>query len=141
MVTPLELPQLPRPIFGDETRIPADLAPRTRVFEITTVADAKRALTRLRELRRDFDAHAKRKRAGSRISGSTSGITTTVPGEERLAGLSNIQRMRTIRQEIAALEELMVRLAAREFELEEQWHITYLTSIGQWAERRGSLSN
>jgi hypothetical protein len=136
MVASLELPITRSPIFDERTRIPKELNAHSKVYELNTIGDARRALARLRELRRDFDANSKRGRSvGSsrRSAGRPSPLPGT--GEETLAGLSNIQRMRTIRSEIAYLEDLMVRIAAREFEIEEHMHRSYLTGIGQWSER------
>jgi hypothetical protein len=122
-------------LFSDENaRIPMELKVQSKVFELRTIGEARQALARLRELRRDFDASTKRER--STWLGSQ-GLPVALPGkgEEMLAGLSNIQRMRTIRSEIAYLEDLMVRIAEREFETEELRHRSYLTGIGQWSER------
>jgi len=140
MVAPLELPITRTPLFDETTRIPRELNARSKVYELNTIGDARRALARLRELRRDFDANSKRgKTAGN--GRRRSGHTTPLPGdgEAMLAGLSNIQRMRTIRSEIAYLEDLMVRIAAREFEIEEKLHHSYLSGIGTWSERGTSV--
>ena len=136
MVAPLELPITKPPLFDEASMIPKELQPQSKVYELNTIGDARMALTRLRELRRDFDANSKRGRAGaaSRKFGDRS-CPLPGDGEEMLAGLSNIQRMRTIRSEIAYLEDLMVRIAQREFEIEETVHRAYLRSIGQWSER------
>jgi hypothetical protein len=136
MVAPLELPVTKPPLFNETSMIPRELHAHSKVYELNTIGDARIALTRLRELRRDFDAHSKRGRAGA--AGRKLGDRCCpLPGngEEMLAGLSNIQRMRTIRSEIAYLEDLMVRIAQREFEIEETAHRSYLRSIGQWSER------
>lgn len=141
MVATMEMPLTHAPLFDENSAIPRELDPRGRVFELNTIGDARQALARLRELRRDFDTNARRNR-----SGESSRDPTVRPGtlrgggEEMLAGLSNIQRMRTIRSEIAYLEDLMVRIAAREFELQENTHHSYLAGIGQWSERRGRFS-
>jgi hypothetical protein len=134
MVAPLEFTPTPS-LFSDENaRIPTELSPQSKVFELKTIGDARQALARLRDLRRDFETNMKRGRAAGYRS---SKLPVPLPGkgEEMLAGLSNIQRMRTIRSEIAYLEDLMVRIAEREFELEEQRHTSYLHSIGEWTER------
>jgi len=136
MVTPLATPFPGAPFIDEQARIPKDLHARATVFEMITIGDAHEALARLRELRRDFDASISGPRApmGPRFS---SHRTMAAPGkgEEMLARLSNIQRMKTIRSEIAYLEDLMVRIAAREFELGERRHDSYLSGIGQWSER------
>jgi hypothetical protein len=136
MVAPLELPITKPPLFNEASVIPRELHAHSKVFELNTIGDARVALTRLRELRRDFDANAKRARAGASVRNPGS-RPCLLPGngEAMLAGLSNIQRMRTIRNEIAYLEDLMVRIAEREFEIEERAHRSYLRSIGQWSER------
>jgi hypothetical protein len=140
MVAPLELPITRSPLFDEMTRIPKELNAHSKVYELTTIGDARLALARLRELRRDFDANSKR---GKTVASSRKYGARACPlpgsGEDMLAGLSNIQRMRTIRSEIAYLEDLMVRIAAREFEIEEKLHRTYLTGIGQWSERAATL--
>ena len=136
MVTPLDTSFFGSPFIDEQARIPKDLHARSTVFEITTIGDARDALARLRELRRDFDASTTRGRAtvGTRMD-RYQPMSVPGKGEEMLAGLSNIQRMKTIRSEIAYLEDLMVRIAAREFELEERRHHSYLSGIGQWSER------
>jgi hypothetical protein len=134
MVSPLEFTPTPS-IFSDENaRIPAELNPQSKVFELKTIGDARQALARLRELRRDFDATTKRSKTKDH---TIAPMPSPLPGkgEEMLAAMSNIQRMRTIRSEIAYLEDLMVRIAEREFQLEEVRHRSYLSSIGQWSER------
>lgn len=124
-------------LFADENaRIPAELNARSKVYELRTIGDARQALARLRELRRDFDANAKRGRSAE-MRANEHPVTIPVKGEEMLAGLSNIQRMRTIRSEISYLEDLMVRIAEREFQMEERKHYSYLSGIGQWSERNG----
>jgi len=136
MVTPLDTSFLGAPFIDEQARIPKDLHARSTVFEISTIGDAREALARLRELRRDFDASTTRGRATmSPRFASHRPMVVPGKGEEMLAGLSNIQRMKTIRSEIAYLEDLMVRIAAREFELEERLHSSYLSGIGQWSER------
>jgi hypothetical protein len=137
MVTSLEYSPAPS-LFSDENaRIPSELNAHSKVFELKTIGDARRALARLRELRRDFDAGTKRHHSAN---GRGQHLPVALPGrgEEMLAGLSNIQRMRTIRSEIAYLEDLMVRIAEREFFMEELRHRSYLTGIGQWSERGSS---
>jgi hypothetical protein len=138
MVTPLDTSFNGAAVIDENAQIPRDLRAQSKVFELNTIGEAREALARLRELRRDFDATAKR---GHTISASrhSSYRPVSIPGkgEEMLAGLSNIQRMRTIRSEIAYLEDLMVRIAAREFEQEESRHRSYLSSIGRWSERNG----
>jgi hypothetical protein len=122
-------------LFADENaRIPSELNVQSKVFELKTIGDARDALARLRELRRDFDASTKRGRTTLQRS-QRAPKALPGKGEEMLAGLSNIQRMRTIRGEIAYLEDLMVRIAEREFEQEELRHRSYLSGIGQWSER------
>jgi len=124
-------------LFSDENaQIPKELNAHSEVFELKTIGDARQALARLRELRRDFDASTKR----GRSLGSRSRQIPEAPpgkGEQMLAELSNIQRMRTIRREIAYLEDLMVRIAEREFQMDELRHYSYLSGIGQWSERNG----
>ena len=133
MVAPLEFTPAPS-LFSDENaRIPAELSPQSKVFELKTIGDARQALARLRELRRDFDTNAKRGRAAG-FRDQKLPVPLPGKGEAMLAELSNIQRMRTIRREIAYLEDLMVRIAEREFELQEQRHNSYLHSIGEWTE-------
>jgi len=136
MVTPLEYPLNGATLVDENARIPRELRAQSKVFELNTIGDARKALARLRELRRDFDATTKRGRVAS-DQRSAVDLPLSVPGkgEEMLASLSNIQRMRMIRSEIAYLEDLMVRIAAREFEMEELRHRSYLTGIGQWSER------
>jgi hypothetical protein len=138
MVATMEMPISKSLILGENARIPRDLKQPGRVFEMNTIGDARLALARLRELRRDFDTNTKRERA-STAHQSEAARALTLPGgaEEKLAGLSNIQRMRAIRSEIAFLEDLMVRIAAREFEREEFLHRNYLSGIGEWSEREG----
>ncbi len=122
-------------LFSDENvRIPAELKAQSSVFELSTVGDARQALARLRELRRDFDAGMQRSRSAG-TSDRFMSIAQPCKGEEMLSGLSNIQRMRTIRSEIAYLEDLMVRIAEREFQMDELRHNSYLTCIGEWSER------
>ncbi len=135
MVTPIDTSYGGSPFFDENARIPRDLRAESKVFELDTIGDAREALARLRELRRDFDASTRRGRASQRSLSSHHPISAPGKGEEMLAELSNIQRMRTIRSEIAYLEDLMVRIAAREFELEEHKHRTYLSGLGQWTER------
>ncbi len=137
MVATVEYSPAPS-LFSDENAlIPVELKAQSKVFELRTIGDARQALARLRELRRDFDAGTKRGRAAN---GAGQHMPLALPGkgEDMLAGLSNIQRMRTIRSEIAYLEDLMVRIAEREFRMEERRHSSYLTGIGQWSERGGS---
>lgn len=135
MVASLDPAFMGTPLVDPSAPIPQELRAQSSVYELKTVGDAREALARLRELRRDFDANTKR---GN--SSHTSVLSIHCPpcapgkGEEMLAGLSNIQRMRTIRREIAYLEDLMVRIAARDFELEENRHKSYLDGIGQWTE-------
>lgn len=135
MVTTFDAPAN-APLVDTNALIPKELHAQSSVYELRTIGDAREALARLRELRRDFDASTKRGRSSSACSNSTH-HPPSVPGkgEEMLASLSNIQRMRTIRREIAYLEDLMVRIAARDFELEESRHLSYLAGIGQWTER------
>ncbi len=121
-------------LVNEEERIPSELNAQSRVFELRTIGDARQALARLRELRRDFDGCNDRSRS-SETRRQPKPIPLPGKGEAMLAGLSNIQRMRTIRAEIAYLEELMVRIAQREFDLEEKRHTAYLSHIGQWTER------
>lgn len=137
MVTPIDTPFPGSPFVNENARIPKELHAHSNVFEITTIGDAREALARLRELRRDFDTSTRggRASAGARISGRQP-MSVPGKGEEMLTELSNIQRMKTIRSEIAYLEDLMVRIAAREFEIEELRHRSYLSGIGQWSERR-----
>ena len=123
------------PLVDVDTRIPKELNPKSSVYELRTIGDAREALARLRELRRDFDASTKRTRDGGPAASEHHPVSLPGKGEEMLAGLSNIQRMRTIRREIAYLEDLMVRIAARDFELEETRHQSYLSGIGCWTER------
>lgn len=133
MVVSSELTPTPS-IFSDERmRIPAELHAQSGVYVLNTIGDARQALTRLRELRRDFDIAKRACENGE----CTHSMPRELPGqgEDRLAGLSNIQRMRTIRHEIAYIEDLMVRIAEREFRLEENKHSSYLSGIGQWRER------
>lgn len=136
MVTTLDTPFIGSPLVDENALIPRELKAHSNVFELQTIGDARHALARLRELRRDFDTCSKNCYTGEPISGSGP-LPISLPGkgEEMLAGLSNIQRMRTIRREIAYLEDLMVQIAAREFELEESRHRQYLCGIGQWSER------
>ena len=124
------------PLVDTNERIPKELRAKSSVYELTTIGDAREALARLRELRRDFDASTKRGRKNG-SDGASNHQPTPLPGtgEEMLANLSNIQRMRTIRREIAYLEDLMVRIAARDFEMEEARHLSYLSGIGQWSVR------
>lgn len=122
-------------LVDEHAPIPKELRARSNVFELETIGDAREALARLRELRRDFDANTKRGRAGAPQVSAHHPTAIPGKGEEMLAGLSNIQRMRMIRSEIAYLEDLMVRVAAREFELDELRHRSYLSGIGQWTER------
>lgn len=124
-------------LFADENaRIPSELNARSKVYELRTIGDARQALARLRQLRRDFDTNVERSRT-VRTRPTQFPLEVSGNGEEMLAGLSNIQRMRTIRNEIAYLEDLMVRIAEREFQLEEVRHRSYLSGIGQWSERNG----
>jgi hypothetical protein len=134
VVASLKLPYAPSPFSDENAPIPAELNAQSKVFELRTIGDARQALARLRELRRDFDGCNDQ---GRGKANGRQAMATAIPGrgEEMLARLSNIQRMRTIRSEIAYLEELMVRIAQREFELEESRHVAYLSRIGQWAER------
>jgi hypothetical protein len=122
-------------LVDENAPIPKELHAYSKVFELNTIRDAREALARLRELRRDFDASTKRDRAGKPKASSHHPISLPGKGEEMLASLSNIQRMRMIRAEIAYLEDLMVRIAAREFEMQERYHRTYLMGLGQWTER------
>ena len=136
MVASLEFPFSPS-LFSDENaRIPSELNAQSKVFELKTIGDARQALARLRDLRRDFDANIG---GGRAVSARSQQLPVALPGkgEEMLASLSNIQRMRTIRSEIAYLEDLMVRIAEREFQMDELRHRSYLTGIGQWSERNG----
>lgn len=136
MVTPMDTPLSDRPLVDESAQIPRELRATSKVFELNTIGDAREALSRLRELRRNFDAGMKQPRTGSdRDVSYPHPVSLPGKGEEMLAGLSNIQRMRTIRSEIAYLEDLMVRIAAREFEMDELSHRRYLTGIGQWSER------
>jgi hypothetical protein len=136
MVTPLEYPLNGATLVDENARIPRELRAQSKVFELNTIGDARKALARLRELRRDFDASTKRGRAVTdHRSAVDMPLSAPGKGEEMLASLSNIQRMRMIRSEIAYLEDLMVRIAAREFEMEELRHRSYLSGIGQWSER------
>ena len=137
MVTSLEYSPANSLFSNENARIPSELNARSNVFELNTIGDARNALARLRELRRDFDAGTRQDRSVS-ARGQQMPVALPGRGEEMLARLSNIQRMRTIRSEIAYLEDLMVRIAEREFHMEERWHHTYLTGIGQWSERGGS---
>ena len=122
-------------IYADENlRIPAELHAHSKVFELKTIGDARQALARLRELRRDFDAGVQAGRS-SIMAAAPTPIDLPGKGEAMLSGLSNIQRMRTIRSEIAYLEDLMVRIAEREFEMDELRHSSYLNCIGEWSER------
>ncbi len=134
MVASIDVFNTPSLYSDENVRIPAELNAHSSVFELKTVGDARQALARLRELRRDFDAGMKR---GRSANGSERFMSLTQPckGEEMLSGLSNIQRMRTIRSEIAYLEDLMVRIAEREFQMDELRHRSYLTCIGEWTER------
>lgn len=136
MVTPIDTPFTGSSCIDENARIPSELKATSKVFEISTIGDAREALSRLRELRRDFDANTKAGRCSAERNYSPHHpISMPGKGEEMLAGLSNIQRMRTIRSEIAYLEDLMVRIAAREFQMEEDRHSVYLVGIGQWTER------
>ncbi len=135
MVAPLDRSIAEAPLVDVDTRIPKELNPKSSVYELRTIGDAREALARLRELRRDFDASTKRTRDGGPAASEHHPVSLPGKGEEMLAGLSNIQRMRTIRREIAYLEDLMVRIAARDFELEETRHQSYLSGIGCWTER------
>ncbi len=135
MVAPLDRSIAEAPLVDVDARIPKELNAKSCVYELRTIGDAREALARLRELRRDFDASTKRGHNGASASSEHHPISLPGKGEEMLAGLSNIQRMRTIRREIAYLEDLMVRIAARDFELEETRHQSYLSGIGCWAER------
>ncbi|MCA9858510.1 MAG: hypothetical protein KC438_02265 [Thermomicrobiales bacterium] len=132
MVTPIETQLSKPPLFDENARIPRELNATSKVYELNTIKDAREALARLRELRRDFEAST-----NGRGNQSPASLPPSLPGkgEDMLAGLSNIQRMRTIRSEIAFLEDLMVRIAEREFLIEEQRHHSYLSSIGQWSTR------
>ena len=136
MVASLDVPITPSLHSNENARIPAALNAHSKVFELKTIGDARQALSRLRELRRDFDATIK---CGREMGPRCPQPPISLPGrgEEMLAGLSNIQRMRTIRSEIAYLEDLMVRIAEREFVMDELRHRSYLTHIGQWSERDG----
>ncbi|HET9659506.1 MAG TPA: hypothetical protein VFP05_04195 [Thermomicrobiales bacterium] len=135
MVSQLAMPYTGTALVDENARIPKELHAHSSVFELTTIRDAREALARLRELRRDFDASTKRDRSGKRPVSNHHPVSLPGKGEEMLAELSNIQRMRMIRGEIAYLEDLMVRIAAREFEMEELKHRSYLSCIGQWSER------
>ncbi len=135
MVAPLDTPFAGTPLVDTSARIPKELHAQSSVYELRTIGDAREALARLRELRRDFDASTKRGRAANGpLPSEHQPLALPGKGEEMLAGLSNIQRMRTIRKEIAYLEDLMVRIAARDFEMEERRHHSYLSGIGQWTE-------
>ena len=134
MVTSIDFFNIPSLYSDENVRIPAELNARSSVFELRTVGDARQALARLRELRRDFDAGMHRSRPEGR-SDQLMSLQGPSKGEEMLSGLSNIQRMRTIRNEIAYLEDLMVRIAEREFQMDELRHSSYLTCIGEWSER------
>lgn len=129
---------IPTPsIFSDErTSIPRELDAKSSLYRLQTIGDARHALARLRELRHDFDATT-RQRCSSVACFQALPVPLPGKGEEMLAGLSNIQRLRTIRREISYLEELMVRIAALEFEQEETRHRGYLSGLGQWTERGG----
>ena len=120
-------------LYSDENvSIPTELDAHSKVFELRTIGDARTALGRLRQLRHDFEATTE----GRVPEGHETLVPPALPGkgEEMLAGLSNIQRMRTIRREIAFLEDLMVRIAEREFEMEEVRYRLYLAAIGEWTE-------
>lgn len=136
MVASMDYPIAPSLYSDDNMRIPKELNVKSKVFELQTIGEARQALSRLRELRRDFEANSKRG-SGTSTSCDTSEMPIPLPGggEEMLARMSNIQRMRTIRSEIAYLEDLMVRIAEREFQLDELRHHSYLLGIGQWSER------
>jgi hypothetical protein len=138
MVIPIDTSFGGVPLVDENARIPRELRAQSKVFELNTIGDAREALARLRELRRDFDASTRRSRTGKRPLTSHHPVSLPGKGEEMLADLSNIQRMRTIRSEIAYLEDLMVRIAAREFEIEESRHRSYLSGLGQWTERGAS---
>lgn len=118
----------------DNMRIPKELDAHSKVFELETIGDARVALARLRQLRHDFEATTRPHASGKRSASLPASLPSK--GEEMLAGLSNIQRIRTIRGEIAYLEDLMVRIAEREFQAEELRHRTYLAGIGEWTECR-----
>lgn len=135
MFTPIDSMNTGATLVDEQAEIPKELRAHSNVFELETIGDAREALARLRELRRDFDASTKRGRGEARQVSNHHPTVIPGKGEEMLAGLSNIQRMRTIRSEIAYLEDLMVRVAAREFELDELRHRSYLSGIGQWSER------
>ena len=135
MVTPIDTSYAGAPLVDENAHIPRELRAQSKVFELDTIGDAREALARLRELRRDFDTNTRRGRASQRDRSCHHPISIPGKGEEMLAELSNIQRMRTIRSEIAYLEDLMVRIAAREFEIEESKHLRYLSGLGQWTER------
>lgn len=135
MVASLDEPFTEKMIIDEGAQIPPELHAHSNVFELDTIGDAREALARLRELRRDFDANAKRGPSAHPRSSTHHPVSLPGKGEPMLAGLSNIQRMRMIRGEIAYLEDLMVRIAAREFELDELRHQSYLAGIGQWTER------
>lgn len=134
MVASIDVFNTPSLYSDEDVRIPAELNAHSSVFELKTIGDARQALARLRELRRDFDASMKRGRSADETDQFIV-LTQPCKGEEMLSGLSNIQRMRTIRAEIAYLEDLMVRIAEREFQMEELRHRSFLTHIGEWAER------
>jgi len=129
------MPYTSTSLVDENARIPKELHAHSNVFELNTIRDAREALARLRELRRDFDASTKRTRPGERSASNHRPVSLPGKGEEMLANMSNIQRMRMIRGEIAYLEDLMVRIAAREFEMEERKHMSYLVNLGQWTER------
>lgn len=136
MVACLDFPITASHLFSEHSSIPRELKAHSNVCELNTIGDARQALARLRELRRDFDTSAKSGAGVASVrTAAQRGPGLSGNGEEMLAGLSNIQRMRTIRSEIAYLEDLMVRIAAREFEIEEGMHRSYLSGIGQWSER------
>ncbi len=134
MVASIDVFAAPSSSTDENLRIPAELNAHSNVFELKTIGDARQALARLRELRRDFDAGMKRGHS-SETPRQSMPMSFPSKGEAMLAELSNIQRMRTIRSEIAYLEDLMVRIAQREFEMEELRHSSYLTCIGEWSER------
>ncbi|MEZ4532468.1 MAG: hypothetical protein R2835_03620 [Thermomicrobiales bacterium] len=122
-------------VANDRTSIPKELNAHSNVFELETIGDARLALARLRQLRHDFEAATKQSTPGT----CCVSLPPSVPGkgEGMLAGLSNIQRLRLIRREIAYLEDLMVRIAEREFQIEEMRHESYLAGLGEWTVRGG----
>lgn len=132
MVAPITSLISDTPLVDESARIPGELHAHSKVCELDTIGDARHALARLRELRRDFEGCVKESQSacGKHCSEPLPGN-----GEEMLAGLSNVQRMRTIRKEISYLEDLMVQIAAHDFEVEEMRYQSYLAGIGQWTMR------